>query len=233
MPWGAAWPVVACTACLYIVSLLIGALAVGTSQAAIRRFGSFYRGDISAFLAERWQVSLVLVPAGAMMFFLCSLCRHPLHSPTGALEPLNQVAVVMTGFASLGIAGVGVFTQKDNTGTSRYPLQCDTMHGAFMFLGFGGVFSYECLHTGVLLQDALVGSVVGGLAFWLANLELLLTVATAVHFGLWLLATSKEEYPDDPKCSKHNEWLAVLCVLGYMATLPLLMGCLQGPTGQV
>jgi len=228
MPWHPSWQLPVCTLGIWAAGLLMVALVVGTSRSAKQHFGAFYRGDISAFLAERWQVSVSLLPIISVLLFFCCWFRHPLVSPTGGVELWNYLAMACGLGASVGLAGVGIVTQKDNMNTSTYPLQSDQLHSECMWFGFPCLFIYECLHTGAVVHDVAYGVIGGRLAIVLAVAELALCIATVLHFVLWIVETAKEEYPDDERCDKRNEWFCVLCIGCYWLTLPILTECVEG-----
>mmetsp|Transcript_101508 Transcript_101508/g.282530 ORF Transcript_101508/g.282530 Transcript_101508/m.282530 type:complete len:387 (-) Transcript_101508:77-1237(-) len=227
MPWNASWQVPTFALGIWAFGLLAATLTISTSSAAIRHFGQFYRGDISAFLAERWQVSVSFLPAVSLLFFLCCWFRHPLHSPLGSVETWNFVAVSCIALACVGLAGVGVVTQRDNFSTSTYPLQSDQHHGLFMLLAFPCLFLYMIMHATALSHDLVCGAVAGWLVLSLIIVEYTLVLAAVIHFLLWMSESAAERYPDDPKCNKCNEWLCVLCIGCYWLTLPILTNCFQ------
>lgn len=226
MPWRSCWQVPCFAFCFLVFASLAAGLSVKTSVAAKERFGRFYRGDISAFFAESWKVSVPLVLASALSLFLCCWHRHPLEPLGNQLQHWNLVATIASAFSSVGLAGVGIFTQNDNTNTSAYPLQNDIAHGICMFCAAGSVLLYMCLHTGTLLHDTVEGVLAGDLIVALVVVQFALIVSAGMHFALWLVESSRERYPDDPQCNKRSEWLCALTVGCYFATLPIMTQCI-------
>jgi len=229
MPWRPCWQVPAFTLALVIFGSRMVIFFARTESATLKRFGVFYRGDISAFLAEHWMISVTMMPGMALLLFLCAWFRHPTRSADGTLQSWNVAAVNIAAVASVGVTGLSIFTQKDNTGTSRYLLQTDVVHGIFMVLGFGSLIVYECLHTMALVHGVVCGAL-HGLAVGIAALEIAFTAGTAMHFTLWIAEACKEEYPDDPRCNKRSEWICVLCTGCYWLTLPIITQCLSDPS---
>eukprot|EP00928_Gymnodinium_smaydae_P037034 TRINITY_DN25779_c0_g2_i1.p1 TRINITY_DN25779_c0_g2~~TRINITY_DN25779_c0_g2_i1.p1 ORF type:complete len:320 (+),score=58.31 TRINITY_DN25779_c0_g2_i1:89-1048(+) len=221
MPWQEpGWPVA--LACLSAISLMLFVVitSVVTSKTCRARFAAFWHGDISAFLAERWRMTVPLVPVGALLYFATCWLRHPLQTAAGDELIWNKRALYVAGAGCVGVAGLGICTQNDNTKSSTYPLQNDIVHGVFMVSGFGGLFLYQALHAGVLLSES---RCVLDLPLFLACIELTYCLATLLHFARWQHESSKERFPDDPCCDKRNEWFCMVANGGFLLTLPVLV----------
>eukprot|EP00927_Polykrikos_kofoidii_P065229 TRINITY_DN61013_c0_g1_i1.p1 TRINITY_DN61013_c0_g1~~TRINITY_DN61013_c0_g1_i1.p1 ORF type:complete len:290 (+),score=28.77 TRINITY_DN61013_c0_g1_i1:36-905(+) len=233
MPWTRTWEVP------FFVILALGILFVAlaavvwTSDGAAKRFAHFWRGDISAFLAERWHISVPLFPVFAVLLFVGIRARHPMSSPHQSLvssqflgkedpDLWNAVARCVAGISCAGIIGLSTFTQIDYTNKSRYLLQTNTGHGICMFLGFGMLFVYMFMHVGFLVYDLSVGALTGTLTCAIAAFQAGFAALAGINFCVWQAEVMKEEFPDDPKCDKQNEWWCVLCVALFLLTLPLL-----------
>mmetsp|Transcript_16233 Transcript_16233/g.35523 ORF Transcript_16233/g.35523 Transcript_16233/m.35523 type:complete len:258 (-) Transcript_16233:215-988(-) len=230
MPWTRSWqvPVFIFSGILSFVIML--SIIVNRSTGASRRFGRFYRGDISAFLAESWQLSVFGLPPCCIALFMGCLFRHPLHSPTGDIEIWNLMAVIILTVACVAMVGLTIVTQTDCTGTSSYRLQSSVCHGVFLFLFAFAVFAYEGFHVFALSWDIMQRTLpLGRVAMGVAVIESLLLFASLANVAGWVAESSKEEFPDDPKCCKRNEWIWMLCTFGFLTTLPVLT-CFSDPS---
>lgn len=220
MPWEPSWlvPFFAVSACI-AAGVLLG-MVIKHSKTCCRHFGSFTRGDVSAFLAESWHISVPGFPVVAALYFLTCWYRHPLSLEDGA--EWNFTAVLFAACQAAGMVGLSIFTQNDYTGSSKYPLQNDAVHGIFMAIAFGSMFVYQVIHAIALGHNVACGFAAGLLPPLICLAEISLAVGAAFNFAMWQFEIMKEEFPDDPKCDKVNEWYAVLCGMGYVLTLPVL-----------
>eukprot|EP00927_Polykrikos_kofoidii_P084794 TRINITY_DN9036_c0_g9_i1.p1 TRINITY_DN9036_c0_g9~~TRINITY_DN9036_c0_g9_i1.p1 ORF type:complete len:296 (+),score=35.00 TRINITY_DN9036_c0_g9_i1:204-1091(+) len=234
LPWKPTWEVPFFVMLALAILFVTMYAVVETSDGGIKRFKHFYRGDISAFLAEGWHISVPLFPVFSALLFKGIRARHPTRVPDTTVTSkdfahdevdaghANTIARNIAGMSCVGIVGLSIVTQLDCTGLSNYPLQNNNGHGISMFFGFGMLFVYMFMHVGLLIYDLRVGTLTGNRTWAVAAVEAILAALALVNFLEWQAESSKEEFADDPKCDKENEWWCVLCVACFLATLPVL-----------
>lgn len=193
------------------------------------RFGTFYRGYLSAYLSEAWYISLWLMPLIALLIFILAACRHPTHSPNGASLPWNVMALIIVALGCIGLAGIGIVSTKEETTPSTYPCQNNIVHAAFTWLATIGLFVYMVFQTGITLFDIVHGPP-GMLPRFVIILQIMLIISAAMHFTLWfmeIMAWGGNER--DPRVNQVFEWWTVFSFLSYLLTMPILVLCAYNP----
>lgn len=227
--WHESWPVLACAVGVWLVWWFGLFLCIIFSRQTNMRFGTFYRGYISAYLSEAWYMSVWMMPLMALLIFILAVCRHPTHSPTGATLSWNVMALIIVGLGCVGLAGCGVISTREVTTPSAYPLQNNVLHAAFTWMACIGLFMYMVFQTGVTFYD-IVHSPPGMLPRLVIVVQIILIVSAALHFTLWVIEIRSWGCNErDPRCNQVFEWWCVFSFLAYLLTMPILVLCAHNP----